>query len=1062
MARERALVFREKLHAKDAPEKLLRNLKTLQKELAEIEQETIDTKRLDPYCDQLKKSDFLNHKHAAVRAAVACCLSDMLRLYAPNAPFSEAEISQIFTQFLKQFTTKGHSLVDRDTALYNDTVYVLQSLSTVKSVALLCDLPKASKLISAYFVQLMSLAEHESFATNVELYVIDVLLQLIEESASIPRAALSTLMDAFQDGTTTTQHRIAAAVCQATQDRLQKHVAQYFSEAIRTAAKNDSLVQVHEQIVRVGESIPSLLNNVIPQLEVELASNDVEVRELATSVLASLFALPGTDLLSQFSSTWRAWKGRAIDKEVSVRLKWVEGAMSIVRQHVKTAHELGTLFSQRISDPDERIRVVMAQKIDTLDLNILQNHMPRSVLEQLAERGKDRRSAVRDAAFHTLAHAYQRAQSDSRQDDPSSDRLDWIPNKILPCALAGTGEVVHSVAHVLDTVLLPVTESMESDAARLLDLYSTLDQDARAALYYFTNLRLQRPSALDAYLSGWEANQVAHPILRSVCGLLREDVFEQLQALAQWKNKKAQQYTQQAFDASVSAIEARDARQQAVDLAEKQRDSLAPTFHKLLRAGSYPILHTSLVLPLISLGQRAAPVLHWIAQDAPQLLSPHHDALLLKTQQGDILALEMLAALATHQPIHANDQLTQTLLAWCDEPSSEPADEPNTSDESINLVTICAAKLLARIQCPELVQAVHALEAKAALGTEFEQNTALQALSEVALIAPTSLSIDGIAEQIHATMLKEWSGPDADGWELNEPMALTLRLTCLVTLTSLCMGTPDVQRARPVLKLLLIVATLGQAQDLLNTPEHAKARLRFIAAQQIFRLAEVPEYKSLLLPRISQLVHVLQDEAFEVRNASLDALLIALSRGKIPEEFHAMLYIVALDPEQEIRTRVTNYTKRAISHGLRLASLFARFLHMLSHHPDLIVDDDESLWQFSQYIDFALQNIATSDTWESLAHQATLVQLATDVLPTRSIHALRAVGEIAKVLVHRTAQSHGWTASHADSQQVLIELPRDLFGSAKQTSEASWLSASLIQRLQQEPLTRRTKRTKHH
>ena len=117
MARERALRFRGRLSAKDAPDVVLERVQALRRELAATEQDTLDTKHLDPYCDALKKSEFLQHPRAAVRASVACCLSDMLRLYAPNAPFSEAEIAQIFAQFLAQLTEPGSSLADRDAEL---------------------------------------------------------------------------------------------------------------------------------------------------------------------------------------------------------------------------------------------------------------------------------------------------------------------------------------------------------------------------------------------------------------------------------------------------------------------------------------------------------------------------------------------------------------------------------------------------------------------------------------------------------------------------------------------------------------------------------------------------------------------------------------------------------------------------------------------------------------------------------------------------------------------------------------------------------------------------------
>lgn len=67
-------------------------LREFQKELSETAQGDLDTSQLDTYCQELIKPTFLRHKHKGIQAIVACIFADMLRLYAPNAPFSSVEI----------------------------------------------------------------------------------------------------------------------------------------------------------------------------------------------------------------------------------------------------------------------------------------------------------------------------------------------------------------------------------------------------------------------------------------------------------------------------------------------------------------------------------------------------------------------------------------------------------------------------------------------------------------------------------------------------------------------------------------------------------------------------------------------------------------------------------------------------------------------------------------------------------------------------------------------------------------------------------------------------------
>lgn len=71
---------------------LQKRLRALHEELAEIDQELIVTSSLDNVAKELISHSLLLHKEKGVKAYLACCLADVLRLYAPEAPYTEAEI----------------------------------------------------------------------------------------------------------------------------------------------------------------------------------------------------------------------------------------------------------------------------------------------------------------------------------------------------------------------------------------------------------------------------------------------------------------------------------------------------------------------------------------------------------------------------------------------------------------------------------------------------------------------------------------------------------------------------------------------------------------------------------------------------------------------------------------------------------------------------------------------------------------------------------------------------------------------------------------------------------
>ena len=76
---------------------LLKRLRTLHQELMEMDQETVDTTSLKKIARELIKPALLVHKERGVKAYTACALVDILRLYAPEAPYTGAELKVRFS-----------------------------------------------------------------------------------------------------------------------------------------------------------------------------------------------------------------------------------------------------------------------------------------------------------------------------------------------------------------------------------------------------------------------------------------------------------------------------------------------------------------------------------------------------------------------------------------------------------------------------------------------------------------------------------------------------------------------------------------------------------------------------------------------------------------------------------------------------------------------------------------------------------------------------------------------------------------------------------------------------
>lgn len=67
---------------------LLKRLKALSKELAALDAEAVDRDSLAKSAKELVAPNLLRHKDSGVRAWVACCLADELRVHVPDAPYT--------------------------------------------------------------------------------------------------------------------------------------------------------------------------------------------------------------------------------------------------------------------------------------------------------------------------------------------------------------------------------------------------------------------------------------------------------------------------------------------------------------------------------------------------------------------------------------------------------------------------------------------------------------------------------------------------------------------------------------------------------------------------------------------------------------------------------------------------------------------------------------------------------------------------------------------------------------------------------------------------------------
>ncbi|CAK7264805.1 Sister chromatid cohesion protein pds5 [Sporothrix epigloea] len=243
-------------------EELIRRLRALSRELSELDQETLDTDSLAKVARELAAHNLLNHKDKGVKAFAAACLVDILCLCAPNAPFTQTQLKDVFGLFI---TFILPALQDPSNTYDAQHKYVLHSLAEVRSIVLLNDLDNSESLQLQLYSSLFDAISAPKnvvggrLPMDVEHDISDVLISLIEEGPNVPPKVVDVIMaqflraaapgalrdkgvpdkdelDRYQSTLLLKEeppaYQMAKLICQTCADKMTRSVAQYFSDVI--------------------------------------------------------------------------------------------------------------------------------------------------------------------------------------------------------------------------------------------------------------------------------------------------------------------------------------------------------------------------------------------------------------------------------------------------------------------------------------------------------------------------------------------------------------------------------------------------------------------------------------------------------------------------------------------------------------------------------------------------------------------------------------------------------------------------------------------------------------
>lgn len=118
-------------------DELIRRLKVITTHLQMMSQDDASFHAYVPLALHLADDFFLQHNSRDVQLLIACCIADVLRVYAPDAPYKEVEqVKGIFNFIIKQL----NGLRDPKDTAFKRYFYLLENLAFVKSFNMCLDI----------------------------------------------------------------------------------------------------------------------------------------------------------------------------------------------------------------------------------------------------------------------------------------------------------------------------------------------------------------------------------------------------------------------------------------------------------------------------------------------------------------------------------------------------------------------------------------------------------------------------------------------------------------------------------------------------------------------------------------------------------------------------------------------------------------------------------------------------------------------------------------------------------------------------------------------------------
>ncbi|XP_071847616.1 sister chromatid cohesion protein PDS5 homolog A-B-like [Apostichopus japonicus] len=1000
-------------------DELVRRLKMLARSFQDMEQEE-DNSKYEPLAVHITENYFLKHSSKDVRLLVACCVADVFRIFAPEAPYRTApQLKTIFKFLCEQLW----DLETTTSPLWKRYFYLLENLAMVKSFNICMELEDSNEIFIRLFTIFFSIV-NKNHPPKVKGFMLDVMCPLISENDSVSPDLLEVILKYLVESKKVENpnaNLLAKELIKRTATSIEPAMQTYFNNALVLGKSSDSELSSHtyELIYQLNLISNNLLLAVLPQLEFKLKTSEEKERLAVTKLLGRMFSEKESDLASNNKPLWNCFLGRFSDISCVIRIQCVKFVPDMISHHPYLVEDLADRLRERVHDVEDDVRIEAVQALVSAakkDISVISPEM----LELVKERTLDKKWRIRKESILGLAHIYKKWCHSEEASEKDKKRLLWIKDKILHSYYLPELDDKLLVERIFTMNLVPYTLQVPERMQRLLELFVTVDDHSVKAIMELTKcqhiVRTHLRDLLEALKkqTDGEQNKTVFSKIMAISKCLpdsnksQEHLKKMVKALQE--DGRLLSYMNVVISPDVTCKKAAHAVGEVMKKFSQSKSGTSLVYNtvKTLMERVAPLIQdmesTREFLKIVvgyiegngeeikgvtnkEIVQKALKLLQMLAHVYPYTFKSEEsfNCLTAMVQNEDVsslsdTALQMLTQVGESFEDHFPEAVKELSPLLTNFAISGSRQQAKHSIRCINCIYTSSKK--------EILEKIFKTSQKS-LSLEHEHYvTALTAVAYIAHLAPEQF-LGPMKTIIAGTIVKgvlmqdKTEGSKAKGiWCLDDQLSEETqgKLLAIKVLVHWLLGLRRNISGSVISTIRLLTTMLKNDGDLMERKKIGRAdmsRLRLAAGCALLKLAQEQAFTEFISLEQFQLIALLiNDECFQVREKFAEKLSQGLIQLKLPLSYMSIFSLSVKDPVKDSRKKALGYIKQCIAvrrqylkqqnlTGLFMIAVLPEYviphtIHLLSHDPDFVTPKDfEALNDIKECLWFILEPLVS-------------------------------------------------------------------------------------------------------